>query len=360
LVAVQVGASEAIKAWRPEYFGRAMAALAQRVDATFVLIGTNSEGTAAAQALTAYRASGGRGAVIDAIGQTTLSQLVALLQQCRLMITNDTGPMHLAVGVGTPVIDLSVGHVDFHETGPYGNGHWVIQPELGCAPCGFDQVCAHHACKDRIVPDEVAQLCVHLLGHGPLPTRISGVRLYQSSMDGDGLVHYDLRAGHEDESTEWYARFWRRFWYESFTGLSSNQGQVGPPPDLDVEETRCRRLLTSAADLVTRAEAVANVVRQQPLPVKTLQSLQSELTERRHCAIAEAMGSPAFEPITVAFVRHLHSSEDMEIGAMARQQVDAYRTWYRRLMAVMDRLRACQGVSRRPVKLQMMQPMGSS
>src|SRR5579885_3659346 len=137
LVAVQVGASEAIKAWRPEYFGRAMAALAQRVDATFVLIGTNSEGTAAAQALTAYRASGGRGAVIDAIGQTTLSQLVALLQQCRLMITNDTGPMHLAVGVGTPVIDLSVGHVDFHETGPYGNGHWVIQPELGCAPCGF-------------------------------------------------------------------------------------------------------------------------------------------------------------------------------------------------------------------------------
>lgn len=122
VVAVQVGASEAIKAWRPDYFGRTMAALSRRLDVTFVLIGTQAETAAAEDALAAYRAAGGLSRVIDAVGRTTLPQLVALLQSCRLMLTNDTGPMHLAVGAGTPVIDLSVGHVDFHETGPYGSG----------------------------------------------------------------------------------------------------------------------------------------------------------------------------------------------------------------------------------------------
>src|SRR5690348_13324612 len=187
LMAVQIGASEAIKAWRPESFGRTMAAISRFTPVTFVLIGTPGESDAVHEALAAYRGAQGSATLLDAVGKTDLPKLAALLAQCRLLLTYDTGPMHVAVGVGIPVIDLSVGHVDFNETGPYGRGHWVVQPDLGCAPCGFDQVCPHHACKDRLIPQQMAELCLHVLGLGPFHTPVTGVRLYESAIDEDGL-----------------------------------------------------------------------------------------------------------------------------------------------------------------------------
>ncbi len=233
-IAVQAGASDVMKAWRPEYFGQTMARLSRHSGVGFVMIGTAAEADAIQLAVTTYRDSGGVAPMLDASGRTTLNQLVGLLSRCQLLLTNDTGPMHLAVGVGTPVIDLSVGHVDHHETGPYGPGHWVIQPDLACSPCGFDQICAHHACKDRIIPEEVAMLCLHALGRAPFPAWSLGVRVYQSSADADGLGAFILRAGHVDAEVAWYAEFWRRFWYEDFTGRPSQvASNLEPAPDRD-------------------------------------------------------------------------------------------------------------------------------
>ncbi|MEP6934262.1 MAG: glycosyltransferase family 9 protein, partial [Nitrospirota bacterium] len=202
-IAVQVGASDVMKAWRPGYFGRTLAALSRHTGVGFVLIGTAAEAESIEQAKTTYRASGGTAPLLDASGRTTLHQLVGLLSRCQLLLTNDTGPMHIAVGVGTAVIDLSVGHVDHHETGPYGQGHWVIQPDLACSPCGFDQICAHQACKDRLIPEEVANLCRHALGLGPFPSWSTGLRVYQSGSDVDGLGAFILRAGHVDAEVAW-------------------------------------------------------------------------------------------------------------------------------------------------------------
>ena len=168
-IAVQAGASDIMKSWRPEYFGRALAHVSAQWDGGIVLIGTPAEQNTIAQVVRAYREAGGQSPVLNAAGKTTLEQLVGLLAECRLLLTNDTGPMHLAVGVRIPVIDLSVGHVDFRETGPYGSGHWVIQPELDCAPCGFDQVCAHQTCKDRLPVRMVADVVLHVLGKHPAP-----------------------------------------------------------------------------------------------------------------------------------------------------------------------------------------------
>ena len=203
-VAVQIGASDPMKAWRPAYYGQALAALTKRTDAGIVLIGTPQEHDAIQEAERVYREAGGKGAWAAAAGRTDLKQLAAVLAQSHLLLTNDTGPMHLAVGVGTPVVDLSVGHVDFHETGPYGPGHWVVQPDLGCAPCGFDQVCLHHACKDRLIPDQIADLCLYALKVGSFPLITNGIRIYESGVDEDGLARYRLRSGREDSLAAWY------------------------------------------------------------------------------------------------------------------------------------------------------------
>ena len=115
-IAVQAGASDVMKAWRPQHFGVTLARFSKHWDGGILFIGASSEQDTIAHVIRTYREAGGRSAIKNAAGQTTLMQLVALLADCRLLLTNDTGPMHLAVSVQIPVIDLSVGHVDFQET----------------------------------------------------------------------------------------------------------------------------------------------------------------------------------------------------------------------------------------------------
>lgn len=231
-IAVQVGASAKLKAWRTEYVGHTMAAISRRVKVKFVLIGTASDADAVEHTIAAYRNTDGQAPLRNAVGQTDMTRLAALLKQSRLLLTNDTGPMHVAVGTGTPVIDISLGNAYFRETGPYGPGHWVIQPRIDCAPCTYGQQCLYHACKDQVVSELVAQLAIHSLGLGPFPTGWTDVGLYESGVDEDGLGCFRYRAGSRDTLSDWYGTFWRRFWYQEHAGHVSCVPHSGPVPDL--------------------------------------------------------------------------------------------------------------------------------
>ena len=65
----------------------------------------------------------------DATGRTNLPQLAALLKQCQWAVGGDTGPLHLATAVGTRAMGFYFSRARVHETGPYGNGHWVWQAD---------------------------------------------------------------------------------------------------------------------------------------------------------------------------------------------------------------------------------------
>jgi heptosyltransferase I len=71
------------------------------------------------------------GRLWDATGRTTLPQLAAVLKRCHWAIGADTGPLHLAAAVGASVMGFYFSRARVHETGPYGQGHWVWQ--AGCA-----------------------------------------------------------------------------------------------------------------------------------------------------------------------------------------------------------------------------------
>lgn len=334
-IAVQVGASDVMKAWRPEYFGRTLAQLSRHPDIGFVLIGTAAEAESIELAKTAYRAGGGIAPFLDASGRTTLHQLVGLLSSCQLLLTNDTGPMHLAVGVGTPVIDLSVGHVDHHETGPYGPGHWVVQPDLACSPCGFDQICAHHACKDRLVPEEIAKLCLHVLGLAPFLSWSAGVRVYESGVDSDGLGCFTLRAGHMETSTAWYASFWRRFWYEDFTGKPS---RVDPCLEAAPDQSRALAWMKEAVQSLCRLEQharhIAALTRRHPLPVALLQREQARLRQEREQLLPRMMAHSSTGPATVAMIRDIHNDDVVGLTLLADRHAKAYRRWHERVVRV--------------------------
>jgi ADP-heptose:LPS heptosyltransferase len=81
------------------------------------------------------RVAGGAPGAVDLGGETDLPGLAALLSQLRLLVTNDTGPMHLAAAVGIPTVSVW-GPSDPSETSLACDGHAVVNaPGLACRPC---------------------------------------------------------------------------------------------------------------------------------------------------------------------------------------------------------------------------------
>jgi lipopolysaccharide heptosyltransferase I len=85
-------------------------------------------------------------------GQTTLSQLAALIQRAEVCVTNDSGSMHLTVALNRPVVSI-FGPTDPVWIGPYGRPEAVLRAGLSCAPCYLRSIrsCPHnHACMNEV------------------------------------------------------------------------------------------------------------------------------------------------------------------------------------------------------------------
>jgi len=338
-IGVQIGASDVMKAWRPEYFGQTMALLGHQLNVGFVLIGSKKELPAVQEAVQTYKKAGGQAPLCHAIGKTSISQLVGLLSQCDLMLTNDTGPMHVAAGVGVPIVNVSVGHVDFRETGPYGPNHWVIQPEIECGPCGFDQVCAHQSCKERLLPRSVSEVCAHALGRGPLPVFSPGMRVYESDIDPDQLGTYHLRVGNEPPLSQWYGQFWRKFWFDTCSGSPSQMPIThDAPPDFDHVQETFVRLEPMLADLCDSADEIVTLTSCKSIAVDRLRACHDRLNLIAHEARKLGRTSLAFTPITTACFRETHNLQQPDLQGMAREHARAYATWRRRTWDVVSQL----------------------
>jgi|RhiMetdeSRZDD1v2_1073273.scaffolds.fasta_scaffold83226_3 heptosyltransferase I len=91
---------------------------------------------------------------INLVGKTSLLQLAALLRRSDLLVTNDSGPMHLAAAVGTPVVAI-FGPTDPRRVGPYGTGHVVLRKDVDCSRCTRRACVRDGACLKAIDVDEV-------------------------------------------------------------------------------------------------------------------------------------------------------------------------------------------------------------
>jgi heptosyltransferase-2 len=82
-------------------------------------------------------------------GDTTLGDLVGVLASVRLLVTNDSGPMHVAAALGTPLVAL-FGPTDWRETAPQGDRCSVVREPVDCAPCKLRTCPIDHRCMTRI------------------------------------------------------------------------------------------------------------------------------------------------------------------------------------------------------------------
>lgn len=91
---------------------------------------------------------------VDLTGKTSLKQLAYVLKKASVVVGGDTGPMHLAAAVGSPVIAL-MGPTDIERNGPYGKGHVAIVTPRDCAGCWQRQCPKQLDCLDAITPQQV-------------------------------------------------------------------------------------------------------------------------------------------------------------------------------------------------------------
>ena len=153
LVAINPMARWPTKLWEPEHF----AALAERLESEDIrVVFTGSrEDTPALDQIGRFMTRLYRR--LD--GKTSLHTLAALYRRAQVVVTTDSGPMHLAAAVGTPVVAL-FGPTAPWRTGPYGGNHVVLRMDLACSPC-FKKQCLttlyeDRACMRRLSVDRVA------------------------------------------------------------------------------------------------------------------------------------------------------------------------------------------------------------
>jgi lipopolysaccharide heptosyltransferase I len=150
-VAMNVSARWPTKRWPAASFAEVADRLQQERIGTVVMIGGPEE-RADVAAVSAMM----KMASINLAGATTVGLLPALLSKASVLITNDSGPMHVAAAVGTPIVAL-FGPTSAVRTGPYGMGHHVLTGKVPCSPC-FSRTC-HNAlpleCLRTVLPEQV-------------------------------------------------------------------------------------------------------------------------------------------------------------------------------------------------------------
>ncbi len=241
-IGIFVGASEVEKRPTATHFAKLAKSLCRKGYKTLFLGGPSDIPVG----LEAERLSGLKGASL--CGKFSVEQLALVLQKLTLFITPDTGPMHLAAWVNTPILNLSLGPVNPWETGPHSSNattHYVLQPALSCAGCW--QACEHVAqCHEKMHPERVAVVAHALIERGrqgqqeqqgqqgrapswqhawPSLTEqeLSGLHLYRATQDTRGLYKLlSCAPSTVPTSRELTANFWQE-WF--FTRLQKKTGQ---------------------------------------------------------------------------------------------------------------------------------------
>lgn len=142
LVAIAPGAAYGgAKRWPPERFAELATTLEDQGVQT-VMVGSAADRPTAADVVRGFK---GRIGLVDLVGRTDLVTLAGVLAACRGLVTNDSGAMHLAVAIGTPVTAL-FGPTDERATRPLGEAHRVMTAPAWCRPCMLRECPLDHRC----------------------------------------------------------------------------------------------------------------------------------------------------------------------------------------------------------------------
>ena len=143
------------KRWLPERFAEAADRLCRTIresrgqQVSVVIVGGKEE-EELGQEIASHLSS--RSLVLS--GTTTIRELMAALKRCEVLLSNDSGPMHVANALQVPVVSI-FGSTDWRKTAPFGNPDGLVRQPVDCAPCMLLDCPIDHRCMTRVTVDQV-------------------------------------------------------------------------------------------------------------------------------------------------------------------------------------------------------------
>ncbi len=158
VVAVAPGARNMTKRWEKQGYKELIERLIKEYNAKIIMVGDEQDELLVKEIIAQIKP-----APFNITGITTIGELAFLLTKCRLLISNDSAPMHLAWAVNTPVIAI-FGPTDYKKYAPGGSHDTVIRKDLSCSPCE-ESLCPKgtRECMKLITADEVFAACKKIL-----------------------------------------------------------------------------------------------------------------------------------------------------------------------------------------------------
>jgi heptosyltransferase-2 len=153
------------KRWLAERFAEVGSTISTQTGARWVLFGTKND-AAIGETIAAVLDDN----CTNRIGQTTLEQLIDELRACRLLLTNDTGTMHLAALLGVPVVAI-FGSTEPRLTAPPGDGHMILRHHVECSPCFLRECPIDFRCMKAVSVREVCDAIMLILEPAAPETR---------------------------------------------------------------------------------------------------------------------------------------------------------------------------------------------
>ena len=157
-VAINPGATYgSAKRWFPERFAAVADELAEEFSARILLVGGPDERSIAGEVAVSMRTQ-----PLNLAGETSVRQLMALLSRCRLLVTNDSGPMHVAAAFGIPIVAV-FGSTDHTTTSPRAASCRIVRQPTECAPCLKTKCPTDHRCMTAVSAADVLEATRNLL-----------------------------------------------------------------------------------------------------------------------------------------------------------------------------------------------------
>lgn len=162
------------KRWLPDRYAEVAGWLAERLrqeeggSVAVVILGASGE-----ESLGRDIATRVKGPSLVLSGATTIRELMAAAKRCRLLLTNDTGPMHIAAAFGVPVVAV-FGPTDWRTTAAYGQEQSVVREPVDCAPCLLRECPIDHRCMVRVSADRVFDSAIKILKVEKLASNTTG------------------------------------------------------------------------------------------------------------------------------------------------------------------------------------------
>lgn len=322
-VALQLGASAAIRQWPVRFFSLVGDALWEKHKILPLLLGTRAE-----LSLAEEYAAEATGNYISLIGETDITGLGAALSLSSLLVSNDTGTLHLGAGIGIPVIGMYLATAQPWDTGPYADGNYSLEPDIPCHPCEFGNACEHALmCHKTITPETVIGLAEKILSPGtenfPCSEKFSayaGTRLWQSTHDEYGFADLTSLSGHENtERTQWmrlqrlvYRQFFDRntaapFVFEPVTNpprlFNTAAGTMAGSPMADSLAGECDAVLALFDAILQQAAMLA----ENPLP-----AIKDRFGRTLHRLNSLLASTPAFAAISFMWQNEIMTQQSLD------------------------------------------------